>query len=346
VTNKITVNGRCFSRRVTGVERYAHEISNRIKPGLRIIAPGKMLGQVSGHLWEQFILPTQLRNDEVLWSPANTGVWTVRRQAVTIHDASVFDHPEWFRPAFVAWTRLSWKILVKHAQTIITVSEFSCAELKRHLAIPEHKIHVIPNGVGKPFEPQTKQCIDEIREKYNLSKLYFLFVGTHQPRKNLARLFEAFIKLGPSKYTLAVAGEKGGVYADSEIRIGKLPQSAFFTHIQFLGYIPDVELPALYSGAAAVIIPSLYEGFGLTALEAMACGAPVIASNTTSFPEVIGDAALLVNPDHVDEIANTMQKIIEDPFLSNTLRESGLQRAAQFTWDESAHKTQSLLESL
>jgi glycosyltransferase involved in cell wall biosynthesis len=345
-TNKITVNGRCFSRRVTGVERYAHEISKRMEPSPRIIAPQKMLAQVSGHLWEQFILPAQVHNDEVLWSPANTSAWTVRKQAVTIHDASVFDHPEWFHPAFVAWTRLSWKILANRVKVIITVSEFSRTRLKLHLAIPEHKIHVIPNGVGKPFEPQTKRCINEIREKYNLKKTYFLFVGTLQPRKNFAGLFESFIKLAPSKYTLAIAGEKGRVYADSEVRIEKSLQGGYLTHIQFLGYVPDAELPALYSGAAAVIVPSLYEGSGLTALEAMACGAPVIASNTTSFPEVIGDAALFVNPDHVEEIANAMQKIIEDPYLSNTLRESGFQRAAEFTWDESAHKTQSLLEKL
>lgn len=340
MTNKIAVNSRCFTRRITGVERYALEISKRMEPSPRLIAPKKMLVQISAHLWEQFVLPAQLLNDEVLWSPANTSPWAVRRQAVTIHDASVFDHPEWFRPSFAAWTRLSWKILENRAQAIITVSEFSRNRLKYHLGISEHKIRVIPNGVGKPFEPQTKHNINKVRKKYNLSKPYFLFVGAHQPRKNLAGLCEAFEKLNTPTHMLAVAGEKGNVFADSGDQISNL------TYAQFLGYVPDADLPALYSGASAALTISFYEGSGLTALEAMACGAPVIASNTTSFPEVTGNAALLVNPVHVEEIANAMQKIIEDPHLANTLRERGLQRTKQFTWDESARKTQSLLEGL
>ena len=340
MTNRIAVNGRCFTRRITGVERYAHEISKRLDLAPRIIAPKNTLGQISGHFWEQFILPTQLRHDEVLWSPANTGPWTIRKQAVTIHDASVFDHPQWFRPDFTAWTRLSWKILAKRVKTIITVSNFSRERLKYHLGISEHKIHVIPNGVGRPFERQTKTSVDKARQKYNLKKPYFLFVGTRQPRKNLANLFEAFKKLNSSAYALVVAGEKGKVFADSA------GQNGDFTDIQFLSYVPDSDLPALYSGAGAVLTTSLYEGSGLTALEAMACGAPVIASNTTSFPEVTGDAALLVGPHQVEEIANAMQKIIEDPHRANTLHESGLQRASQFTWDGSARKIQSLLENL
>lgn len=346
MTNKIAINGRCFTRRITGVERYAHEISKRMEPDPRIIAPKKILGQIAGHLWEQFILPSQLQNDEVLWSPANTSAWTVRGQAVTLHDASVFDHPEWFRPSFAAWTRLSWKILAKRAQAIITVSEFSRARLKYHLGISEHKIHVIPNGVGKPFEPQAKQSIDEARKKYNLNKPYFLFVGTHEPRKNLRKLFDAFEKLNPSTHTLAIAGEGGKVFADSASQIAKSPQGGNPTYIQFLSYVPDADLPALYAGASAVIVPSLYEGSGLTALEAMACGTPVIASNTTSFPEVTGDAALLINPQDSNELADAMKEIAENKIPANTLHERGLQRAAQFTWEESARKTQSLLESL
>ncbi len=340
MTPKIVINARFQSRHVTGVDRYTHEISRRIQPAPRLIAPRQALSQIGGHLWEQFILPAQLQRDEILWSPANAGPWLVRDQIVTIHDASVFDHPEWFRPSFAAWTRLSWKILAKRAQAIITVSEFSCARLKYHLGISENKIHVVYNGVGKPFEPQSQKAIEDAKAKYNLNKPYFLFVGTHQPRKNLAGLFDAFEKLNTSTHLLAIAGEKGKVFSDS------VGHALSVTYVQFLGYVPDSDLPALYSGASAVLTTSLYEGSGLTALEAMACGAPVIASNSTSFPEVTGNTALLVNPDHVEEIASAMQKIIEDPHLANTLRERGFQRSKQFTWDESARKTQSLLESL
>lgn len=337
MTSKIAVNGRCFTRRITGVERYAHEISKRMEPSPCVIAPNKILGQISGHLWEQFILPAQIQKNEILWSPANAGPWIISNQAITIHDASVFDHPEWFHPSFAAWTRLSWKILAKRVKTVITVSNFSRERLIHHLQIPEHKIHVIPNGVGKPFEPQPKNKIGEIRKKYDLSKPYFLFVGTHQPRKNLGRLFEAFEKLNTTTHTLAVAGGKGKVFAEMG-QIGNLTYN--------LGYVPDSDLPALYSGASAALTTSLYEGSGLTALEAMACGAPVIASSTTAFPETVGDAALLIDPNDSNELAAAMREISENKTLANTLRERGQKRAAKFTWEESAHKTQALLECI
>ncbi len=338
---KIAINARFQHRRVTGVGRYAHEISKRMEPKPRMIVPQKTTGQISGHLWEQFVLPLRLQKDEILWSPANTSAWVIRNQVVTIHDASVFDHPEWFYPAFAAWTRLSWKVLANRAKAIITVSEFSKERLMHHLKISDQKIHVIPNGVGKPFEPQPNKTIHEIKRKYDLTKPYFLFVGTHEPRKNLGMLIKAFIELKLSAYDLVIAGDKGEVFTD--INPGYGSDAA---NIKFLGYVSDTDLPALYSGAQAVIVPSLYEGFGLTTLEAMACGTPVIASNTTSFPEVAGDTALLVDPNKITEIKNAIHKLIEDPNLANALRESGLGQAAQFSWDKSARKIQALLETL
>ena len=338
---KIAINARFQHRRVTGVGRYAQEISKRMEPKPRMIAPKKTIGQISGHLWEQFVLPLRLQKDEILWSPANTSAWVIRNQAVTIHDASVFDHPEWFHPAFAAWTRLSWKILSNRVKAIITVSEFSKERLMHHLKISDQKIHVIPNGVGKPFEPQSNKTIHETKRKYDLTKPYFLFVGTHEPRKNLGMLIKAFIQLKLSAYDLVIAGDKGVVFAD--INPGYGSDAA---NIKFLGYVSDIDLPALYSGAQAVIVPSLYEGFGLTTLEAMACGTPVIASNTTSFTEVTGDAALLVDPNKITEIKNAILKLIEDRNFANALRESGLRQAAQFSWDKSARKIQALLETL
>lgn len=311
-----------------------------MEPTPRIIVPRKILSQISGQLWEQFILQLHIQKNEILWSPANAGPWLVQNQVLTIHDASVFDHPEWFRPSFARWTRLSWKILAKRVKAIITVSNFSRERLIHHFQIPEYKIHVIPNGVGKPFEPQTQKSIKEIQDKYKLTKPYFFFVGTHEPRKNLGTLFQAWKQAKINGYSLIIAGTKGIVFAEA---ITKTEES---DHIKWLGYIPDTDLPVFYSGAAAVVVPSFYEGFGLTALEAMACGAPVITSNTTAIPEIVGDAALLFNPQSANELTNAMQNIMEDGLLANTLRERGVQRAAQFTWDESTRKTQALLENI
>ncbi len=340
MTNNIAINGRCLTRRITGVERYAHEISQHFSLPARILQPDQPLGQITGHLWEQFILPMQTHKHDVLWSPANAGPWVVSNQIVTIHDASVFDHPEWFRPSFAAWTRISWKILAKRVQAIITVSEFSSKRLQHYLKIPNHKFHIIPNGVGKPFEPQSKQSVEVVQKKYNLNKPYFLFVGTLEPRKNLTKLLDAFQQSNSSSHLLVIAGGKGKVFAESTNRVGNSNRTFF------LGYVPDSDLPTLYSGASAALTISLYEGSGLTALEAMACGAPVIASNTTSFPEVTEEAALLINPSRTEDIASAITKLIENPNLANTLRERGLKRAAQFTWDESARRTQALLESI
>ncbi len=331
--NKIVVNARCFSRLFTGVERCAHEISKRIQPS-RIIQPNHPHDPITGNLWEQFVLPAQIQRNEILWSPANAGPWQVQNQVVTLHDASVFDHPGWFKPSFAAWTRLSWKILAKRVKAVITVSSFSRDRLKIHLRIPAEKIHVIYNGVGKPFEPQPQTAIDQVKRKYKINKPYILFVGTREPRKNLSTLAEAWKGLNSNTHMLFVAGAKGKVFASA------------INDIKNSGYIQEQDLPALYAGATVFVMPSFYEGFGLTALEAMACGTPVIASNRTAFPEILGEAALLVDPSNLAELSNALQKIIKDKRLANQLHERGLAHAAKFSWDETAQKTQSLLENI
>lgn len=331
MTNKIAINGRFLSRRISGVERYAHEISKRIHPS-RMIRPDMQASQLSGNLWEQITLPMQMKQDEILWSPANAGPWLVRNQILTIHDASVFDHPEWFKPSFAAWTRLSWRILARRVKAIITVSNFSRKRLEIHLGIPQGKIHVIHNGVGLPFESQSQNKIEEIIKKHKLDKPYFLSVGTNEPRKNLPLLLKAWKNLGITSHMLFLAGGQGHVFSSTDTGIST--------------YVSDEDLPALYAGAMAYITTSLYEGFGLPALEAMACGTPVIAPNTAAFPEVLGDAALLIEPDHMEGISEAMQRIIDEPQIANAMRASGLKHVKNFTWERAAQQTQSLLESL
>lgn len=331
---KIAINGRFQQRRITGVDRYAHEISKLLAAEKYFIAPSHPLGQVTGHLWEQAILPARIQRGDVLWSPANAGPWSVRNQVVTIHDASVFDHPEWFNPTFAAWTRLSWKMLVQRVKAIITVSNFSRDRLRFHLGIPKEKIHVIHNGVGKPFEPQSQLAIDLVKDKYGLKKPYFLFVGTNEPRKNLSGLVQAWESLKLESHTLFIAGAEGKVFSNERDRETRPLQV----------YVSDEELPALYSGATAVIVLSFYEGFGLTVLEAMACGTPVIASDIPVFRELFDEAAIFINPFEPKEIANAMLKIIEDKSLTMRLHEKGLVHAAKFSWDEAARKTQETIK--
>lgn len=331
MTLSIAINGRFLTRRITGVERYAHEISRRLPEPKHFVSPKKPLGQISGHLWEQLILPSQLHPGEVLWSPANTSAWTVSDQVVTLHDASVFDHPEWFKASFAAWTRLSWKILVKRAKAIITVSEFSYERLKHHLKIPKEKIHVIYNGVGKPFEPQAQPRIEDIKQKYGIKKPYFLFVGTNEPRKNLEALLKAWGLAKLHTHELFLASTAGNVFATVKY--------AAITH-----HVHDEDLPGLYAGATAFINPSLYEGFGLTMLEAMACGTPVIGSNRGAFPKVFRDAFIPIHPNNTVQLAEAMKTIIEDRLLANSLREKGLKKAGELSWNKSAANTFKILQ--
>lgn len=329
----IAINGRFQQRKISGVERYAREISKRLTSIKYFIAPKHLPGQIGGHLWEQIVLPANIRTGDILWSPANAGPWLVKNQVVTIHDASVFDHPEWFNPAFAAWTRLSWKILSKRVRAVITVSNFSRERLKFHLGISDKKIHVIYDGVGSPFEPQSVKRVTEAKEKYGIRKPYFLFVGTLEPRKNLTVLRKAWESLNLKTHELFLAGSEGFVFSSAHH-----PKSATYVH--------DEDLPALYSGATAFVFPSLYEGFGLPVLEAMACGTPAITSNTTAFPEIYGDAALLIDPAKPEDITRAMRQIIDDDSLANTLRERGLKKARELSWEKSALKTQAVLEGV
>lgn len=336
MSSHIAINGRFRQRRITGVDRYAYEISKRLTVPNYFITPSYSLGRVAGHLWEQLFLPARIHTRDLLWSPANTGPWSVQNQIITIHDASVFDHPEWFDPAFALWTRLSWKVLAKQVKAIITVSNFSRERLNFHLGIPEGKIHVIHNGIGKPFEPQPQKMIERVKEKYGIKKPYFLFIGTNEPRKNLVGLTQAWENLDLKSHSLFIAGAKGKVFANQRHHEVQPIQT----------YVSDEDLSALYSGATSVINPSFYEGFGLTILEAMACGAPVIAADISVFREIFDGAVLFFNPHHPNELAHTIRRVIEDKSRTNVLSEKGLAHASRFSWDESARRTQTIFEGL
>lgn len=344
---KLAINGRFQHRRVTGVDRYADEISRRLNVQKRFIKPNRSLGRVAGHLWEQFVLPRLIQEGEILWSPANSSAWSVANQVVTIHDASVFDHPEWFRPAFASWTRLSWKILAKRAKAIVTVSEFSKQRLQHFLNIPAEKIHVVYNGVGESFKPQGQKQINEMKKKFGLNKPYFLSVGTLEPRKNLKALICAWELANLKGYGLFIAGAEsvGHVFNVTDL-ISVARHAAYPFRELSVTYVSDEDLPAVYAGATAFVYPSLYEGFGLPILEAMACGTPVIASDSAVFREIYSDAAIPINPREPQELAHAMRNIIEDKSLAENLRQRGFEKAVQLSWDESARKTQSIIRNI
>ncbi len=337
MASEFVVNGRFQGRRLTGVERYASEILHCLGTAVEVVKPSQPLAGVQGHLWEQFLLPTRLGRNAFLWSPANTGPLAVTRQAITIHDLSVLDHPEWFNANFRLWYMLLLPRLAKRARVVLTVSEHSRRSILRRFGLPEEKVVVVPDGVNlNQFQPCDASAV---RAKYGLGERYVLFVGSLDPRKNLERLSQAMVLLSDVRnIELAIAGSWTNIFRPVAVHASK-------RRIRLLGYVPDEDLPALYSGATFFIMPSLFEGFGLSVLEAMACGTPVIASHAGALPEVVGDAAMLVDPTSVEGIAEGMRQLLSQPERRAELKRKGLERVHQFSWERSAQQVLEVLSA-
>jgi len=344
---RVQVNGRFLRQRVTGMQRYAREIVARLGSRVEIVEPSRAGHGIRGHLWEQVGLPCRLRRS-LLWSPCTTGPLGVGSQIVTIHDCAFRDRAECFTPRFAAW--LQWLVpkLARRVRQILTVSEYSKDRIAEICRVPAEKIHVVHNGVDPRFHPASAQEIAAARERFALPENYVLCVGSLEPRKNLPRLLEAWQLVNSQRTSnqqgqqdkpkLVLVGSSAAVFASAKL---EAPDDS----VVLTGYVPDELLPALYSGATAFVYPSLYEGFGLTVLEAMACGTPVICSSTTSLPEVAGDAAVLVDPNHTAAISQAIQDLLVDETLRSSLRARGLARAQEFTWDRAAQQTWKVLST-
>ena len=337
----IALNARFFSHVPTGMQRYGLEMTRRFAEELDIVRPQRPLRGTEGHLWEQFYLPTASRG-RLLWSPNNTGPLAVARQVCTMHDIIPIDRPEWFSKQFSAWYQWLLPRLVHRVQHIIAVSEFTRQRLIDRLGVEPGKITVIWNGVDAQFVPQSAAAVAELRRELNIrSTRYLLATGSRDPRKNLTRLLETWQRLLPQlpdDVELVLMGREESPRVFSTAPAGQIPP-----RVRFAGYVKQEQLPALYSGAMALLYPSLYEGFGLPPLEAMACGTPVVTSAVTSIPEVVGNAAVLVDPENVESIAEGVLRVVESEDLRERLRAAGLDRVRGVTWDRAAAKTRRVL---
>lgn len=324
------INGRFWGKPQTGVERYAREIYSRLGDA-RLIVPGVKLAGHTGHAWEQLYLPTLLHKDEILWCPANSGPVLVAQQVLTIQDLSPIDHPEWFKAAFSCWYRLLWTILLPRVRAIAVPSLFTKQRVMARFGVPAERIVIVPGGVSASFHPVPRSLSAGVLEHYNLPEGYVLFVGTRQPRKNLERLFLAWSQIqdGYPNLELLVVGGTGDVYSQQGLY-------GIRAKVRYPGYVPDEHLAALYSRALALVYPSLYEGFGLPILEAMACGTPVIAADIDPLRGLVGEAGRLVNPESVECLANAIREVVDNSDLRHHLGEKGLRRVQEFTWDKAA----------
>jgi glycosyltransferase involved in cell wall biosynthesis len=261
---------------------------------------------------------------------------------VTIHDLS-FEHlPETFNRRSVAQLRFTVRRTVSKAARILTSSEFSRRDIVETYAINPDRIAVTALAAPTHFAPVENETeLKEIRESYGIERDYILSLGSIQPRKNLVRLIEAYLclrRIRPESKLpqLVLAGKRG--WLDSET-FRAADREGCGRDILFTGYVPERDLPALYSGAISFVYPSFFEGFGLPVVEAMQCGVPVIAGNQTSLPEVVDDAGLLFDPFDTKALRDALTRVIDDSELRKTLSEKGLRRAKNFSWRTTAQRT-------
>lgn len=258
------------------------------------------------------------------------------RRVVTIHDTLVYVYPETHN-RLDTW-RFRWMLpqATTRADMVLTDSDCSRADIQRYLAVPGEKVRAFPIGVNAAFHPIPAGAErDAVLARYSVEPPYLLYVGGITGRKNIARLFEAYaqVRVPRPDLRLVIGGKRQWHTEEMDMTFRRLDIAG---QVRFTGYVDDADLPALYSAAEAFVFPSLYEGFGLPPLEAMACGTPVITSNTSSLPEAVGDAGLQVDPYDVDALANAITRVLTDDTLRTHLRERGIVRAAQFTWQRVA----------
>jgi glycosyltransferase involved in cell wall biosynthesis len=328
VTRPAVIDARAAARpELGGVERWARELAARL-PALRPghyapVAPRARLTHGAGHAWEQVALPLRSARAPALLCPANLAPLAARNTVLVLHDAAALRHPGWYSPLYAAYQRAVIPRLARRARRVITVSEFSRAEVAELTGIEPERVTVVPGGVDRRFEPDADA--DGARAALGLVAPYVLCVASHTARKNLAALVPAARALRADGVEVVVAG-------------GHRPQFAAesgLDGLRLLGHVDDDLLPGLYAGADAFALPSRYEGFGLSVLEA-------IAADTGALPALGGGAARLVAPDG-EAFAAALGDLLRDTAERERLRAAGLARARAYTWERTAREVDAVV---
>jgi len=301
-------------------------------------------------LWEQLLLPGRLRRlgIGVLHSPHHTtpALPLPCPRVVTLHDVTFFLLPQRYPPARRLYFQAITRAAARLAQAIITPSETVKRDVVRVLGVPQERVTAIAEAPAPEFAPlEDADALGRIRWRYKLPTHYILSVGNLEPGKNRDRLIAAYSRLRERglEHHLVIAGQRAWRY-ESELELVRRLRLDDVVH--FLGYVDGTDMPGLYSGADLLAFPSLYEGFGLPVLEAMACGTPVVTSSVSALPEVAGDAALLVDPKDVTALAEAMERALADEALHADLRARGLERAREFSWEKAARETVQVYEAV
>lgn len=270
------------------------------------------------------------------------------KKVLVIYDTVIKDYPETVRLKTKIMLKLTLKASIRRADKIITISEFSKKQIIKHYDVDENKIAVIPCAADrKKYRPMNDgdPLIGRVKDKYGISGDYFLYLGTLEPRKNITGLITAYseaLKKKPDLPKLVIAGGKGWMYEEIFSKVTELKCEE---NIIFTGYVDDGDVPVLMNGAKAFCFPSFYEGFGMPPLEAMSCGIPVIVSDCTSLPEVVGECGIKVDPYSVEDMAEALVTACGDDFAREQSR-MGIERASHFSWEKSAEMLKGIFEEL
>ena len=297
--------------------------------------------------WTRWPIEQTLGQCAVVYYPALDMHPQLRGARVaTIHDLMPLTHADQYPELYVAQFHRTVSRIARDADAIIAVSEHTKDTIVERLGVAPDRIVVVSHGVDETFRPAPTAAVAHLRARLGLARPYILFVGTAEPRKNLLRLVDAFALMchgGRKDLDLVIAGK--AAWGSTSLR-ARIAAHGLESQVRLLGYIAGADLPALYSGASVFVLPSLAEGFGIPLLEAMACGVPVVASNTTALPEVYGDAAFGFDPTSTEALAAALERVLNDEVLRADLVGRGFKRAARFSWEEAARKTLGVLEAV
>jgi glycosyltransferase involved in cell wall biosynthesis len=263
------------------------------------------------------------------------------RLVLTLHDITFERYPQFFTPDVATKLRIRVPLTVRRAAAIFTISEYSKRDIVRRYCVPSEKVTVTPLAADPMYRPMRDEERDtgrlaEIRAKYGTGERFILSVGNLQPRKNLRTLIEAYVKLrqaDATRHKLVLVGREAWLHDDI---FAAARASGYADELVFTGYVPDADLVALYNAADVFVYPSLFEGFGLPPLEAMACGTPTVTGNTSALPETVGEAALMVDPRDAEALAGALARVLGDAELRAELAGRGIARAAAFSWERTA----------
>ncbi|WP_418791065.1 glycosyltransferase family 4 protein [Phosphitispora sp. TUW77] len=360
---RIVIDARMITNEMHGIARYTYNLADRLTSidpkneyillagndclaGFAADRPNCRLERVRSKfisIAEQVELPLVLKGlrADLFHSPSFVApLFCPCRLIMTVHDVNHMLFPQYYGRIHQLYYRHIVRPSVLKAQKILTVSCFSRSEIIKFLGVSPEKIIVTYNGIDRAFKVIDKlDILKEVRSRYRLPAKFILYVGNRKPHKNVQRLIEAFSKLS-TDFSLVLIGK-----ADRRL-VSQAENMGLTGRLVFTGDVTENDLPVLYNLAGLFVFPSLYEGFGLPPLEAMACGTPVITSNRSSLPEVAGEAAALVDPYSSEELAAAIDRVLKDEGLCRQMRENGLLQAAKFSWEETARQTLEVYEEV